>query len=448
MVRSRQFVQSPGLQNVVIQHVLATARAFYVAAAFTAIALNGCVASVTPPASERGSESIAIQSLANDAWPARYPEQLRALIKRQAGDPSEAAAPVSDATDVPNVHPGMLRVFHVLTSERSERAEQIYGKGLVHSFGEQEDGTHHLLYVSNRLPPEEFESLAQASTLLEDPDREHVLRWRFRLRRALTDEERGVVVHLPSIGNRRYEDKVNDAFRRRGWSVLSALPPQLTIRVIETGEDVSPPTVTSGESLARRLDAFAADYAYAVEGVLKYLRRWHPDVRAEPIAVVGYSAGALAASSVATRLNDDVEAVIFVGGGANVADILLDSHAANLGYRVRMRHGAAVAEQLSSLPDAYLEACTFDPYHVAPLLRSTPVLMVDGSFDQIIPERNRALLYERLHEPERWSYPVGHVLLFWMLPTQARAIADWLDGAVPRTDNAMDETTCTGTPES
>lgn len=413
-----------------------------------ATVMGGCVASVTPPASDRSNDSIAIQPLADDAWPARYPEQLRALIEQEEKPTPEFADPSFDESHAANMNPGMLRVFHVLTSERPERAEQIYGKGVVHSFGEQDDGTHHFLYVTNRLPPAEFESLAKDSALLEDPDREKVLRWRFRLRPHLGDTQRGIVVHLPSIGNRRYENKVNEAFRRRGWSVLSALPPQLTIRVIETGADVSPPVVTSGESLAKRLDAFAADYAYAVEGTLQYLRTWHPDVQTKPVAVVGYSAGALAASSVAARLNEDVKAAIFVGGGANVAEILLESDAAKLGYRVRVRHGAAVADELALLPQRYLEACTFDPYHIAPMLRSIPVLMVDGSFDQIIPERNRTLLYERLHEPEQWSYPVGHVFLFWMLPTQAKAITDWLDDAVRSPENAAPDANSTPNPSS
>lgn len=59
--------------------------------------------------------------------------------------------------------------------------------------------------------------------------------------------------------------------------------------------------------------------------------------------------------------------------------------------------------------DATLVAQLLDPAHFAPYLAPRPVLMVNGTRDELIPRRAAELLYESLREPKRiiW-YDGGH----------------------------------------
>src|SRR5690606_31232761 len=85
--------------------------------------------------------------------------------------------------------------------------------------------------------------------------------------------------------------------------------------------------------------------------------------------------------------------------------------------------------ELDQLSAAYLEMSQLDPYHTALALRATPTLMLHAALDKIVPARCGRLLYERLGKPERWTFWIGHSLLFWRLPAYAGSIASWVDAA-------------------
>ena len=73
-----------------------------------------------------------------------------------------------------------------------------------------------------------------------------------------------------------------------------------------------------------------------------------------------------------------------------------------------------------------------DPYHTAESLHGVPTLMLQASLDRIVSASSGRLLYEALGRPERWSYPLGHIGLFAVLPAQAGRIADWVEAKVGR----------------
>jgi hypothetical protein len=56
--------------------------------------------------------------------------------------------------------------------------------------------------------------------------------------------------------------------------------------------------------------------------------------------------------------------------------------------------------------------------------------MIQGMFDGVVPASTGDVLYERLARPERWSYPLGHGGVFWLLPQRAGYIIDWVERTV------------------
>lgn len=243
---------------------------------------------------------------------------------------------------------------------------------------------------------------------------------------------RGVAIHLVSLGNTDYERAALDELRDRGWAILRFLPDPFTLRVLavdrEAPDDPDRMQVVAADDLARQVDDQHAALAEAVSAMLAYLDDARPEAASDRIAVVGFSLGALAGPAVAHRLEDEVDALVLVGGGADVSTILIKGSLTRFDRAVR----GDVRRTLLELPPKYRRATRLDGYNIGPLIRRIPTLMLQASFDAVIPGSTGDLLYERLGRPERWSYPLGHFGLFWWLPNEAKEMADWIEQASAR----------------
>lgn len=199
-----------------------------------------------------------------------------------------------------------------------------------------------------------------------------------------------------------------------------------------------------GAEIAGHIDDTLAENAFAAEAVLDYIDAERPDLSGLPVVVLGFSAGALAAPTVAARLGDRIDGLVLVGGGADVFGVGAHSDLIGNGMHLYVsdepidpetgvvdrerRVSNAVRDELNEL---VLERTRLDPYHMAPLLSSLPVLVVDGSFDVIVPSANAALLRERLGSPDRVRYLGGHMGLFYFLAGEMGRVTRWLDENVP-----------------
>ena len=74
---------------------------------------------------------------------------------------------------------------------------------------------------------------------------------------------------------------------------------------------------------------------------------------------------------------------------------------------------------LARFVEPVLRESQLDPYHTAGAIRELPVLMLHARYDQIVPASAGELLYQRLGQPERWSFASGHLGLFMLLPFKA-----------------------------
>jgi pimeloyl-ACP methyl ester carboxylesterase len=229
------------------------------------------------------------------------------------------------------------------------------------------------------------------------------------------------VIQLHSLGGGAWEDPLPDELLSRGWAVIESNFPWGAPEGLRPAGGRAE-LDEAAALLAGYVDQRLAEWAYGAEAVLEFLERNQPDLTTRPLAVVGFSLGALGAPTLAARLEDRLDALVLVGGGADLSAIMMRT------TLDAMRLEAEPAAQ-AGFSDAYLDTTTLDPFHTAARV-TAPTLQVHAAFDRIIPEATGDALHEQLGRPERWTVLIGHEGLFLSLPSLAGALADWIDVAV------------------
>jgi hypothetical protein len=262
-------------------------------------------------------------------------------------------------------------------------------------------------------------------------------------------QSRGLAVHMRSLIGNKYEDAVIARLRARGWWVLEAS----VIGMLSAGVTVEVPSLdekglrSAAHAAAEFADLILGRRAYGVEAALEYLATARPEVPMDPIVAVGFSAGALGLPTAVARSLERFDAAVLIAGGVNLLEISQRSVLTDGGVRIAWP-GTPTPSQVRRLLEFYIEASDLDPYHTAAYLCSIPVLQLHGMFDRVVPSSTGDALYTQLGRPERWSFPGGHGMVFWLLPQHAYEIADWLERAVanrrtpdsvqPRPDSIVD----------
>lgn len=316
-----------------------------------------------------------------------------------------------------------------------------------------------------------------------------------RFPESLPESPRGVLIHLWALTWNEYEEEVILEFVRRGWVVVeidpvssarpdidassidrilaleaerdallsgfSATLPARALSMTEFKErlaaspdsarleavrkelkELEDPGVSlcseadvaaAAEVVTRLLDDAGTENAHAVEASLDHLLARHPALEGLPVVIAGFSAGALSAPAAAARIRDRVDALVLVGGAANVAGVASRSTFSDGGLRYRCGGEAAPEALVARVAALYLERSRLDPYRVAPALRGLPVLHVHARYDEWVPSDLARLLNDRLGGPDRLVTMFGgHKALFFFLPNQARRIANWVERQVAR----------------
>ena len=234
----------------------------------------------------------------------------------------------------------------------------------------------------------------------------HIFHGRLRLP-AQDAPPNGLLLHLFSIGDHRFEESILRAMRERGWATLTVGPEYFLIRPPRRDHARGP--VTDAEPPATDFDELMMSWAEAA----RLLSDWtlhHLGLNDDaPRVLLGCSLGAIAAPTVVQRLADAPDAVVLIGGGADMTLCRLG------GLRVNIP------------TDVWLDASRCDPAHTAAALRHLPALMLDARFDAILPSRGAHLLHSAAGMPERWTYLTGHIGLFLLLPLERQRIVAWIE---------------------
>ena len=318
---------------------------------------------------------------------------------------------------------------------------QAHGMGVVREVRSIESGDSdsdpdaplELVFISYRADDRTFHELPNYIELERKDDVEYMYNsWRLRLLEPLSSPVRGLVVYLGTpLGGQSYEEPIVNELRSRGWAVLETRGPKGHWRNLKE-IDTSPKPADWDKLvaiLAADINNQMADHAYSVEAALSFLAKNRPDVPQETIVGLGFSAGALAMPTVAARLGDRIDAVVLIGGGANILGISQNSALTNGGLEIQLDPGETTITWEQTM-QTYLKLAGLDPYNTAPLLTDTPVLVYHAAFDRIVPAKYGRMLIGRLGRPERYTILGGHAILFWRLPSQAKTIADWIGSAV------------------
>lgn len=221
----------------------------------------------------------------------------------------------------------------------------------------------------------------------------------------------------------------------QGWAIIQSgtdakpIGAQWEERFVVDSEH---PVSAVAPQIAQRVDDQIAEDVYAAEAFILFARDRCPALRSAPLVVVGLSRGSFSLPALVARLDSRVDAAVIVGGGANLPAIAM---ATALKQPDLVLSGPLVNGKASlpdpttrrELLDAYLASSELDPYHTAASLNAAPTLVLQGMFDRVVPATTGKVLYKRLGRPERWTYPLGHGGVFWMLKNDRRRLIAWID---------------------
>lgn len=243
----------------------------------------------------------------------------------------------------------------------------------------------------------------------------------------------GTMYYLASIeGMSKREQKLLKVACDTGWNVITTTV-EMTFsypQELRWGSE--------GEMyLAFRIDSHLADRAFAAESITAFLEKERPELMVRPRVMVGMSAGAIALPTVARRV--DIDAAVLIGGGENVAEIMLTSplfqkhttlvepvETASDTSEREYQPVSDVARRIEFAQRAFAR-CELDPSKMADSLNSIPVLMLHAQYDKIVPSRTGQRMYESLGKPERWMYRTGHVGLCVLMQQKINPVLDWLE---------------------
>jgi hypothetical protein len=151
-----------------------------------------------------------------------------------------------------------------------------------------------------------------------------------------------------------------------------------------------------------------------------------PSLQNAPLALIGISAGALNTPALYHELQDEVDVVILVAGGANMFDIV--QYGAFTNWKFTDYEGDTFSpKELQSMNNTFLNTPSRDAYFLAPGLPHDKTLIIHAKWDAVVPAENGDILWERAGKPERWVYPSGHLGLFMTFDWHSPDIVQWLD---------------------
>ncbi|MBL8762724.1 MAG: hypothetical protein JNM07_00455 [Phycisphaerae bacterium] len=386
--------------------------------------LVGCIG-ITPAASDRG----AIVPVAADAWPTRKTDGLY-LIAAYLRD-FDATQRTFSRTG--SVTPGG-------ETDGADRATAVpRGMGIVRDGGVRADCrgvVRDLEFLS--FPSRSAGQLGDAAE--PTPAVRPPSRLELRIPRGVP--ARGLVVYAAApraTGTDSDPDRVLiDALTERGWAVLrnAELPSHAPGGLIEVEGDAQLPAAAA--RLANQTDEILAESAFAFEAVIEHLAACDPAMPISPRVAIGTGIGALVLPAIVARAPAAYDALVLVGGGANIADI---------GARSELR-GPAVFARLSvkgkrsesgplvRLATLYLEMSRLDPYHLATALRGIPTLFVTLWSDLAVPDDAGQVLWERLGRPERWRLGSRGDSAVRAVPSITDRLALWIDRHAPAASRA------------
>ena len=405
---------------------------------------SGCVSVQGVPSYEGGesfrvadAESMAeVETAVNEAWPGRY---------RIKG--SELYGSVREVDDVSDYTMGRLPSGRYLRTRREDtldRVEWARSLGLTKRVPVVYEGPGAFIArfdTDEKRKAKKDDPLAYYSFTSGSPAESRRLvkleRTWFAFYSPVEGKgERGVALVIPGMFGtpKPVVDQLTRRLRENGWYVLRMLshPSRFTERVTFK---IDPDRLDeAGTRIAAELMARTAECAYAAQAMFANLEHEDPALASLPRVAIGMSGGGIVLPTVMAREADRYDAGVIIAGGSNYFETTYRSNYKDLIDAVHFDWGddyRPTRDDWVRLSELYLEHAPLDSFHTAVLVSDKPMLMVHGAIDRAVPSDLGDQLWEQLGQPERRVLPVGHELLFALLPSQFGAIVTWLDDNTP-----------------
>ena len=134
--------------------------------------------------------------------------------------------------------------------------------------------------------------------------------------------------------------------------------------------------------------------------------RQQPDIDTDRMGCLGVSLGGMV-GGIMLALEPDLRGGALCLAGGDLADLLVVSSENRARQWRRWRHltdGTSGAELERELRQSLLS----DPARFGPYVPTEKVLLIGGTFDEVVPARHQDLLWESFGRPERRLLPLGH----------------------------------------
>ena len=262
------------------------------------------------------------------------------------------------------------------------------------------------------------------------------------------DDPIGTIVLLPGMFGTPdvIVDALENYWHHQGYEILRmrSHPSRFTqhaMMKVVAGQELS-----IAQQAAAINDDRVAEGAYATKAALDHLFALRPNLADKPTVLVGMSGGAMMLPTVYAYSPESYSGAVLIAGGADFLTIAIKSNykswidamvfdfSGKDVSEMNMDLGKPSVEQMKVLSQGYLLSSKLDAYHTATEMGEVPVLMLHATTDKAVPAATGELLYEQLGKPERWSYPIGHELIFAGLPTQVARIDLWITKHVLESD--------------
>ena len=237
-------------------------------------------------------------------------------------------------------------------------------------------------------------------------------------------EPRGLAMILCGLGGMQHSSKTLGAeLLQSGWAVV------YLYTVLNVPEYNMKVELTDKNPVASVIEIFESKFCQVVAATKAIRTRMHqqlPNLKHAPLVLIGISAGALNTPAVYHELQNEVDAVVLVVGGANMFEIVQEGAFTN--WKFADSDGKYFSQAaLKAMSAEYLRTPSRDPYFLAPELPHDQTLIIHAKWDAVVPSKSGELLWERAGKPERWTYPSGHLGLFMTFSSHAPDITRWLD---------------------
>ena len=237
-------------------------------------------------------------------------------------------------------------------------------------------------------------------------------------------EARGLAIILCGLGGMQQSSKTLGAeLLKDDWAVV------YLYTVLNIPEYNMKVQLRINDPITSAIEIFDTKYCQviaATKAIRKRMSQQLPTLPNASLALIGISAGALNTPAVFHEMQDEVDAVVLVAGGANMFDIVQGGAFTN--WKFTDLEGASFSsDELYAMNAKYLATPSRDPYFLAAELPHENTLLIHAKWDAVVPAKNGDLLWERAGKPERWIYPSGHLGLFMSFSWHTNDIVKWID---------------------